>query len=129
LIQLVTGSLLDEGHANVRIAAASLAFNIAAANHRSRIEKAEELMAVEDQIELVAALIEAVGREDVNKEALTGLIISLALFVHLAPVNGEVVDLARVMDVASVISAKDAKLTAGDVACKDAVRVLTKGLK
>ena len=129
LIQLVTTSLLDEGHANVRIAAASLAFNIAAANHRRRIEKSEELMAVEDQVELVAALIEAVGREAANKEALMGLVIALALFVYLSPVDGEVVDLAKVMDVASVISEKGKSLAAGDSASKAAVEVLTNGLR
>jgi desumoylating isopeptidase 1 len=89
---------------------------------------AEELMPAEEQIELVAAIIEAIGKNDEKKETVTGLVLALALFVYTAPLDGEVVDLARVMDVAGLVSGK-AKVVAGDAACKAAVEVLTKGLK
>ncbi|KAL8636165.1 MAG: hypothetical protein Q9228_006408, partial [Teloschistes exilis] len=64
LLQLVTSSLLDTTHAPVRVAAASLAFNMAATNHKRRLDGEEELLTEAVQVELMAGLLEALEREE-----------------------------------------------------------------
>ena len=106
LIKLVNTSLLDEEHTNVRIAASSLAFNISAANHRSRMEKGHDALSNEEQVELLALVLEALSREQ-SKEACKGLVMALGLLVYCAPVDGELLDLCKVMDAANIVSSKD----------------------
>ncbi|KIW00011.1 hypothetical protein, variant [Verruconis gallopava] len=106
LIALVTSSLLDEGHSNVRIAAASLAFNISATNHRSRMEKETDLLGDDDQVELVASVLEALKREEESKEAVKGLTLAVGLLAYCAPRDGEVLDLCRAMDAGSTVERK-----------------------
>ena len=106
LVHLVTASLLDTSHAPVRVAAASLAFNMAAFNHLQRLEAQPDLLAESAQVELVASLLEAVGREKESKEGLHGLVLALGLLTYMAPVDGEVLDLCRAMDAKGVVAAK-----------------------
>jgi hypothetical protein len=120
LVELAAQGLLDAEHANVRVAAASLAFNVAAANHAARVRAASaraggasagdgaegEPLAADAQFELLAAAAEALGREKESKEEVTGLILALGLLVHLAPAEGEVLDLARTLDVGRVAREK-----------------------
>ena len=106
LIQLITTSLLDTSHAPVRVAAASLAFDLAAFNHLQRLESQPDLLTEGAQVELVASLLEAVGREQESKEGLHGLVLALGLLIYAAPVDGEVLDLCRAMDAKGVVSAK-----------------------
>jgi hypothetical protein len=77
---------------------------------------------------MVAAVIEALSKEGEKKETVVGLVLALALVVYCAPVEGEVLDLVRVMDVGGVLAGK-ADVLAGDAVCGAAVEVLTKGLK
>jgi thiol-disulfide isomerase/thioredoxin len=129
LIILLTSSLLDETHNNVRIAAASLAFNVAAANHRSRMEKDSDLLSNNDQIELVASILEALGREEESKEAVKGLVLALGLLVYCAPLEGELPDLCRAMEARSTVESKLA-LSGDDTILKEiAEELLGKGLE
>lgn len=119
-VHLLTSSLLDAEHANLRVVAASLAYNLAVYNHniRCKSEFAEESssssnsggsddpLSEEAQVELTASLIEAISREESSGEALRGLVFALGLLVYGAPVEGAVVDLCRAMDAWGIVKEK-----------------------
>ncbi|KAJ5433263.1 uncharacterized protein N7458_012419 [Penicillium daleae] len=104
-LQLATNSLLDS-HANLRVVAASFAYNLAAFNHNARFDGHPDRLPEEDQVELTASLLEAVSREDSSPEALHGLLFALGLFVYEAPVEGMLIDLCRAMSVRETVAAK-----------------------
>ncbi|KAI9769011.1 MAG: hypothetical protein M1839_003841 [Geoglossum umbratile] len=105
IVELITTSLLDIKHNNIRVAAASLAFNIAAYIHKQRVVQ-RELLSVDDQVALVASLLEAISNESESTEALKGLLLALGFFVFAAPQDGELTDLLRVMDASRIVKAK-----------------------
>ena len=128
LVALVSSSLLDSDHANVRVAASSLAFNIAAANHKPRVSHKEDPVAEDKQIELLAAVLEALAREEESKQAVTGLVLALGLLVYCAPTDSELLDLCRAMDATETLKAKSA-LGEGDAVFKEVTKELfAKGL-
>ncbi|KAJ5101964.1 hypothetical protein NUU61_004186 [Penicillium alfredii] len=104
-LRLATNSLLD-AHANLRVVAASFAYNLAAFNHNSRFSNGTDRIPEEDLVELTASLLEAVAREDQSPEALHGLLFALGLLVYEAPLDGTLVDLCRAMSVAETLGAK-----------------------
>ena len=104
LLQLVTSSLLDTGHPPVRIAAASLAFNIAATNHMRRTAEQEDLLPESGQVELVASLLEAMGRERESKDGLRGLLLAVGLLKYAAPQGGEVDDLCEAVGAREIVA-------------------------
>jgi thiol-disulfide isomerase/thioredoxin len=104
-LRLATNSLLDS-QSNLRVVAASFAYNLAAFNHNSRFDGHPDRLPEEDQVELTASLLEAVSREDQSPEALHGLLFALGLFVYEAPVDGMLIDLCRAMSVRETVAAK-----------------------
>ncbi|KAJ5159847.1 uncharacterized protein N7482_006851 [Penicillium canariense] len=104
-LRLATNSLLDS-QSNLRVVAASFAYNLAVFNHNARFDGHPDRLPEEDQVELTASLLEAVSREDQSPEALHGLLFALGLFVYEAPVDGTLIDLCRAMGVKEVVSAK-----------------------
>lgn len=106
IVQLITTSLLDEKHHNVRVAAASLSFNIAAANSRVRSEEHRDALSEDVQIELAASLLEAISVEEDSPEALKGFLLAFGYLVYCTVKDGELVDLLRTMDAQSTILAK-----------------------
>lgn len=96
LLQLVTSSLLDNEHPPIRVAAASLAFNISSCNHLRRLDEADDLLPESTQVELMASLLEAVEREN-SKEGLKGLLLAIGLLMYGVPPGGELVDLCRAL--------------------------------
>ncbi|KAH7033232.1 thioredoxin [Microdochium trichocladiopsis] len=107
LTQLVSTSFLDDGHNNVRVASASLLFNIAvAANQHVREGGAPTGLPDDDQVELAASVLEAIGQEESSKEALHGMLLALGYLVYCMPVEGELVDLLRAMDAQGTVTAK-----------------------
>ncbi len=127
-VQLVSASLLDDKHSNVRVAAASLAFNIAAYNHKQRLESECETFPESEQVELVASLLEAIGAEAESEEGLRGLLLTLGLLVYCAPVDGEVIDICKAMDAAGTVKAKVAKFGNESLVKEIGVELLGKGL-
>lgn len=113
LLQLVTSSLLDTDHAPVRVAAASLAFNIAATNHQRRLTEQEDLLPQDGQVELVASLLEATGRERESKDGLRGLLLAVGLLKYMAPKGGEVDDLCEAVGAKDIVA--EAKGAFGDL--------------
>lgn len=102
IVQLVTSSLLDNAHSTTRVAAATLAFNIAAANYRIRRENSHEGIGESAQVELAASMIECLPQED-NDEALKGLLLSLGYLLYFADEKSELVDLCTALDAKSVL--------------------------
>lgn len=118
IVQLITTSLLDDKHHNVRVAAASLSFNIASANSRMRTEEFLELLPEGDQVELAASLLEAIAVEEESPEALKGFLLAFGYLVYCAPKDGELVDLLKSMDAQGIVLAKK-KLFAGEPLVKE----------
>lgn len=129
IIQLITTSLLDDTHHNVRVAAASLSFNIAVANSICRSEKNHEALPEGAQVELAASLLEAIGAEENSPEALKGYLLAFGYLVYCAPKSGELVDLLKSMDAQSTILAKK-KLFAAELLVQEvSEELIGKGLK
>ena len=105
LLQLVTSSLLDEAHPPIRVAAASLGFNIAAYNHLRRLEEEDDLLPESTQVELMASLLEAIKREE-SKEGLKGLLLAVGLLAYGGPQEGELIDLCRALGAKGIVGEK-----------------------
>ncbi|KAL8827675.1 MAG: hypothetical protein Q9170_006920 [Blastenia crenularia] len=108
LLQLITSSLLDTTHAPVRVAAASLAFNMAATNHLRRLDDKEDLMTESVQVELMASLLETISNETENKDSIRGLLTAIGLLAYGAPREGEVKQLCDALGGKEIVSAKKA---------------------
>ena len=104
LLQLVTSSLLDTEHSPIPVAAASLAFNIASTNHMRRIAEKDDLLPESGQVELVASLLEAMGKERENKEGLRGLLLAVGLLKYAAPKGGELDDLCGAVGAKDIVA-------------------------
>lgn len=103
---LISASFLDDNHCNVRVAAASLLFNVALANNHKRRTSQDDSLPEADQVELAASLLEAIAQEDESSEALQGMLLALGYLAYLAPSDGELVDLLRVMAADDIVKGK-----------------------
>ncbi|KAA8633553.1 hypothetical protein SMACR_02572 [Sordaria macrospora] len=106
LTQLVSSSLLDDTHNNVRVAAASLLFNIALANSRKRQDGPGDVLPQDDQIELAVSILEAIAQEEASGDALEGMLLALGYLAYRMPLDGELSDLLRTMDAENSILEK-----------------------
>ena len=88
---------MDTTHPPVRVAAASLAFNIAAHNHSLRVQDQPDSISEADQVELMAGLFEAMGKERESKEGLRGLLLAAGLLTYRARKESELMDLCQVV--------------------------------
>jgi desumoylating isopeptidase 1 len=123
IVQLITTSLLDDQHHSVRVAAASLSFNMAAASSKLRTEEHLESMPEEDQVELAASLLEAIEQEELSPEALKGFLLALGYIIYCTPKDGEMVDLLKTMDAQGTVLSKR-KLFPEEALVKDIGEVL-----
>ena len=107
-LNLATSSLLDSEHPAIRVVAASLIYNLATYNHNARWEGKKDVLSEETQVELTAGLVEQITHENGdNAEALRGLLFALGLLVYEADVEGEVVELCRVLGAKDAVSGKE----------------------
>ncbi|CAK7266036.1 hypothetical protein SEPCBS119000_001815 [Sporothrix epigloea] len=108
VVQLVSASFLDDNHNSVRAASASLLFNMALAIRRSRegTQPATPPLPDEDQVELAASVVEAIGQETASGGALQVMLMALGHMIYGAPLDGELIDLLRVLDAAGVVQGK-----------------------
>lgn len=106
ILQLITSSLLDEKNQNVRVAAASLAFNLATANQKARSNKSYDILPEAQQVELAASLLEAIKNEEHSPEAIRGFILALANLIYRAPGDGELRDLLKSMTSHDIVLSK-----------------------
>ncbi len=103
LVQLITSSLLDASHPTTRVAAASLAFNLASSSYRIRREESREGLGESEQVELAAGLLEVVSAED-NNDAAKAILLALGYLFYCASQEGELIDLAKALDARSILS-------------------------
>lgn len=127
--QLISSSLLDEAHSSVRVAAASLLFNLALANGRRRRDGPGDALPEADQVELAAAALEAVAQEEGSAEALEGLLLALGHLAYRLPLEGELADLLRTMDARSAVLAKEGAFPKLKLVREVGEELLGKGLK
>ncbi|KAJ9637796.1 hypothetical protein H2199_007290 [Coniosporium tulheliwenetii] len=121
LTTLVASSLLDSQHVNVRVAAMSLALNLASAAHRVRMEEKREALPESAAVELVASVLEALAVEQESREVVRGLVLALGFLVYMAPEG--------VMDAEGTVRGKEG-LSGSDVVVREVGReLLGKGLR
>ncbi|KAL8896929.1 MAG: hypothetical protein Q9207_007477 [Kuettlingeria erythrocarpa] len=106
LLQLITSSLLDTAHPPVRVAAASLAFNIAAVNHVRRLDEQEDLLAEPSQVELMASLLETLSNEGESKDSIRGLLTAIGLLAYAASRDGELVEVCQALGAKEMAAGK-----------------------
>lgn len=104
LVQLVTSSLLDTSHPPIRVAAASLAYNIAAFNHSQRLDGDGDVLSESTQVELMASLLEALSNDMGTKDELRGLLLAAGLLAYSTPEGGELVDLCQALGAKETVS-------------------------
>ncbi|KAL3455461.1 PUL domain-containing protein [Aspergillus heterothallicus] len=105
LLSFLPPTLLDT-HSNLRVVAASLAYNLSALNHNARFEGRPEPLTEEEQVELTASVAEAINQESASAEALHGLLFALGLLAYEAPGDGAVLDLCRALGVKDAVKEK-----------------------
>ncbi|KAI0471650.1 hypothetical protein GGR56DRAFT_667564 [Xylariaceae sp. FL0804] len=128
--RLISTSFLDDGHNNVRVAAASLLYNVASANSHKRRQprQQQDVLPEEDQIELAASVLEAVSQEQSSSEALHGMLLALGLLTYCLPMDGELIDLLRTIDAQGTILAKRKQFPNEPLIAEVGDRLLGKGL-
>ena len=95
VLRLVTSSLLDATYTQIRVVAAQLAFNMAAANYVLRLDGKDDLISESNQVELMAALLEAMRKEDGSSDVVKALLMAIGLLKYYAPIGGELSDMCE----------------------------------
>ena len=103
VLHLITTSLLDSSHQPIRIAAASLAFNLVSANHLQRLDDRDELIAESDQTELMASLLETMSKAEDGKESLRVVLLTSGLLKYRAPKEGELGQLCEAVGAKDIL--------------------------
>ncbi|KAI0120123.1 DUF862-domain-containing protein [Nemania sp. FL0031] len=125
--QLVSSSFLDDSHNNIRVAAASLLYNVARENSQRR-RQSKDALPEEDQIELAASVLEAITQEESSAEALHGMLLALGLLAFCMPIEGDLIDLLRTMDAQGTILAKKKYFAKEPLLTEVGTELLGKGL-
>ncbi|KAE8380899.1 thioredoxin [Aspergillus bertholletiae] len=105
-LSTLTTALLHS-NSKIRCAGASLAYNLAAQNHNARIEGKDELMAEDDQVSVVAGLVEAIANEGESVEAVRGFLMALGMLVYESDAEGAVGEVCRILGVQDVVKQKE----------------------
>ncbi|KAL2179144.1 uncharacterized protein P884DRAFT_276212 [Thermothelomyces heterothallicus CBS 202.75] len=112
--QLLSSSFLDDAHANTRVAAASLLYDVALANSRRRRDGPGDLLPEDEQVELAASVLEAIAQEEGSRDAFEGMLRALGWLAYCLPPDGEVADLLRAMDAGGLVLKKGEKGQIGE---------------
>lgn len=112
--QLLSSSFLDDAHANTRVAAAGLLYDVALANGRRRRDGPGDLLPEDEQVELAASVLEAIAQEEGSRDALEGMLRGLGWLAYRLPLDGEVADLLRAMDAGGTVLKKGEKGQIGE---------------
>ncbi len=129
VVQLLSSSFLDDSHDNVRVAAASLLYNLSLANSARRREGSSVVLPEGDEVELAASAVEAISQEERSREALEGMLLALGYLVYRLPLDGELADLLRTMDAADTIRAKEKHFKGMALIAEVGSELLEKGLR
>ncbi|KAL8418403.1 hypothetical protein RB594_001849 [Gaeumannomyces avenae] len=115
VVRLISSSFLDEAHTSVRVAAASVLFNVAVVNGAGRRGGGRQgpgpgdPLSDDDQVELAASVVEAISREGESREALEGMLLALGHLLYRLPPDSELADLVGALDAKGTVLAKKAK--------------------
>ncbi|KAL8333102.1 hypothetical protein RB593_003036 [Gaeumannomyces tritici] len=115
VVRLISSSFLDEAHTSVRVAAASVLFNVAVVNGAGRRGGGRQgpgsgdPLSDDDQVELAASVVEAISREGESREALEGMLLALGHLLYRLPPDSELADLVAALDAKGTVLAKKAK--------------------
>lgn len=75
-------------------------------------------------VEFMAAVVEALKEERDSKEVVKGLVLAVALVAYCAPLEGEILELLKVLEAGEVLSEK-AKAGMGEKAlCQEVAKLL-----
>lgn len=132
ITMLISSSFLDEAHNNVRVAASSLLFNVSITARQSRNTDSSvtgSALPEEDQVELAAAVVEAIGQEEKSAEALHGMLLALGNLVYGTPMDGELADLLRALDAQSTVTSKKEMFPDEKLIAELGSELLGKGLR
>lgn len=109
-INLISTGLQDRDHVTLRVASASLAFNITTALMEARMGSKDagdvESMTEASQVELAAALIQGLGDETESADVVKLIALSLGRLLYLQHVGSEVGDLYEAMEAKDAIASK-----------------------
>lgn len=129
ITDLIASSFLNEGHANVRVAAASLLFNVALSNREKRRDGPGDVLPDGAQVQLAASALEAIANEDGSAEALEGMLLALGHLVYCCPLDGELADLLRAMDASATVLKQREHFPGMKLISEVGEELLGKGLK
>ncbi|KAF2703509.1 DUF862-domain-containing protein [Pleomassaria siparia CBS 279.74] len=120
LISILTTALLDDKHPALKASALSLAMNLSSSTHKIRMKKhsnvavpslsSEAELSDSDQVELVASLLEILSADEPFSDIEKMAAICVGWLVYCADVDGELMDLLKVMDAAGTIGKIQAKV-------------------
>ena len=123
LTSFVLPCLTNPEKNTVQISAASIVYNIAIGNFKARSQEQREAMPEEKQVEVGAALLEAISLAE-NADYFIILLRGLGLLLYCAPLNGELLDLCHAMEATKTISSK-IKLCADRAVAKEIQQLLS----
>lgn len=103
---LISSSFLDDSHSNTRVAAASLLFNLSLSHRKARHKNPGSGLPEEDQVELAASVVEAIGQEQESSEALHGMLLALGHLFYGTDLESELADLLRALAADNTIASK-----------------------
>lgn len=126
---LISSSFLDDSHSNTRVAAASLLFNVSLAHRKARQKTAGSGLPEEDQVELAASVVEAIGQEQESSEALHGMLLALGNLVYGADLESELADLLRALAADDTIASKKKAFPKEALIQEVGTELLGKGLR
>lgn len=129
ITMLISTSFLDDNHSSVRVAAASLLFDVSLYNSLKRRDGPGDVLAEGDQIELAASTLEAISQEESSSEALEGMLRALGYLVYRLPLDGELSDLLRTMDAEDTVLSKRKHFPNMALVSEIGLELLGKGLK
>ena len=106
LLLLLDQNLVDRDRDTIRVTAATLAFNLAVVVSRQRESGDDEVLAEGSQLQLLLAILEAIGTEKDSSQAFLRCLWAVGLLVYCADKESEVVEYVKAAEVASSLKAK-----------------------
>ena len=109
LLLLLDQNLVDRDRETVRVTAATLAFNLVVVVSRQRESgDDDEVLAQGCQLQLLLAVLEAIGTEKDSSQAFSRCLWAVGLLVYCADKESEVVEYVKAAEVASTLKEKAA---------------------
>ncbi|KAI0426173.1 PUL domain-containing protein [Xylaria sp. FL1042] len=125
--RLLLIGFLDNNHEAIRVAAASLLYNVVRENSRQR-QRSKEGLPEEYQAKLAVSVLEAIAQEKSSTQALHGMLLALGLLAYCIPMNGYLISLLRTIDAQGTILGKKKTFPSEPLITEIGMELLGKGL-